>query len=98
MRIARRAGPRKAKVALARKLAVVMHRMLADGTPFVAQKAVAAQQKEKLPVRVVGKTDGPGARSRRPGRRIRSSRKMGSEAARLSALELDWPADPYQTP
>lgn len=34
MRIARRAGMRKAKVALARKLAVIMHRMLADGTPF----------------------------------------------------------------
>jgi transposase len=34
MRIARRAGYRKAKVALARKLAVIMHRMLADGKPF----------------------------------------------------------------
>src|SRR6266436_2282351 len=34
MRIARRAGARKAKVALARKLAVIMHRMLADGKPF----------------------------------------------------------------
>lgn len=34
MRIARRAGPRKAKVALARKLAVVLHRMLADSKPF----------------------------------------------------------------
>ena len=34
MRIARRAGMRKAKVALARKLAVVMHRMLADHKPF----------------------------------------------------------------
>jgi transposase len=34
MRIARRAGHNKAKVALARKLAVIMHRMLADGTPF----------------------------------------------------------------
>jgi transposase len=34
MRIARRAGMRKAKVALARKLAVIMHRMLADGTTF----------------------------------------------------------------
>jgi transposase len=34
MRIARRAGHRKAKVALARKLAVIMHRMLADGAPF----------------------------------------------------------------
>jgi transposase len=34
MRIARRAGARKAKVALARKLAVIMHRMLADAKPF----------------------------------------------------------------
>jgi transposase len=41
-RIATRAGLRKAKVALARKLAVVLHRMLADGTPFIATKAAAA--------------------------------------------------------
>jgi len=41
-RLATRAGMRKAKVALARKLAVVLHRMLADGTPFVATKAAAA--------------------------------------------------------
>ncbi len=34
MRIARRGGHNKAKVALARKLAVVMHRMLADATTF----------------------------------------------------------------
>lgn len=34
MRVARRAGLRKAKVALARKLAVVLHRMLADDKPF----------------------------------------------------------------
>ncbi len=34
MRIAGRAGMRKAKVALARKLAVIMHRMLADAAPF----------------------------------------------------------------
>jgi transposase len=34
MRIARRAGMRKAKVALARKLAVIMHRMLANHKPF----------------------------------------------------------------
>jgi transposase len=39
MRIAKRAGMKKAKVALARKLAVIMHRMLADGTPFATQKA-----------------------------------------------------------
>jgi len=45
MRIARRAGMRKAKVALARKLAVIMHRMLADAKPFnpaAAIKPVAA--------------------------------------------------------
>lgn len=30
---------RTAKVALARKLAVVLHRMLADGTEFIANKA-----------------------------------------------------------
>ena len=41
-RIANRAGMRKAKVALARKLAVVLHRMLADGSPFAAECAAAA--------------------------------------------------------
>lgn len=38
-RLAARAGMRKAKVALARKLAVVLHRMLTDGAKFVADKA-----------------------------------------------------------
>jgi transposase len=33
-RLAKRAGMRKAKVALARKLAVIMHRMLVEGKPF----------------------------------------------------------------
>jgi len=42
MRLAARTGMRKAKVALARKLAVVLHRMMADGTTFVADKAAAA--------------------------------------------------------
>jgi transposase len=41
MRVAARAGMRKAKVALARKLAVVLYRMLADGTTFLADKAAA---------------------------------------------------------
>lgn len=40
--LARRAGPKKAKVALARKLAVVMHRMLTDGTCFEARPGAAA--------------------------------------------------------
>jgi transposase len=41
MRIAKRAGTSKAKVALARKLAVILHRMLANGTPFNAAAAAA---------------------------------------------------------
>ena len=40
-RLAKRAGMRRAKVALARKLAVILHRMLADGAPFDAAKAAA---------------------------------------------------------
>jgi transposase len=42
MRLALRAGMRKAKVALARRLAVVLHRMLADDAEFVADKAATA--------------------------------------------------------
>ena len=34
MRLAKRAGMKKAKVALARKLAVILHRMWVDGTQF----------------------------------------------------------------
>ena len=34
MKLARRSGMKKAKVALARKIAVIMHRMLADGMSF----------------------------------------------------------------
>lgn len=42
MRLAKRVGMKKAKVALARKLAVIMHRMLVDGTPFNSTAAAAA--------------------------------------------------------
>jgi transposase len=41
MRRAKRAGMKKAKVALARKLAVIMHRMLVDGKPFNSAAAAA---------------------------------------------------------
>ena len=40
-RLAKRAGMRKAKVALARKLAVIMHRMLVDAKPFHSAAAAA---------------------------------------------------------
>jgi len=42
MAIEKRAGRCRAKVALARRLAVIMHRMWVSGTPFDATKAAAA--------------------------------------------------------
>ena len=39
MEVAKRRGMKRAKVALARKLAVVLHRMLRDRTDFVSHKA-----------------------------------------------------------
>jgi transposase len=42
MQLAKRIGMQKAKVALARKLAVVMHRMLVDGKPFNSAAGAAA--------------------------------------------------------
>jgi transposase len=39
MRVAARRGAKRAKVALARKLAVILHRMWVDGTDFQAQPA-----------------------------------------------------------
>jgi len=41
MRLAKRAGMSKAKVALARKLAVILHRMWVDGTSFIFAKPKA---------------------------------------------------------
>jgi len=38
MKLAKRAGMKKAKVALARKLAVILHRMWIDGTAFMTKK------------------------------------------------------------
>src|SRR4051794_27265288 len=81
MRLAMRAGMRKAKVALARKLAVVLHRMLADGTEFMAGKAAAAaQHKERSRVRTASGTSRP-EQVPSPGRWIRSDRKTGSGAS-----------------
>ena len=65
-RLALRAGMRKAKVALARKLAVILHRMLVDGTPFMADRA-AAMARHQGGWRIPGGQghQPPGARSRR---------------------------------
>ena len=44
IRVAKRSGLRKAKVAVARKLSVILHRMWVDGTEFNwSAKEVAAQ-------------------------------------------------------
>jgi len=61
MRLAARTGMRKGKVALARKLAVVLRRMLADGTSFLADKAAAAAaaNQRRLQVRAVRDTFRP---------------------------------------
>ena len=41
MRLAKRNGLRKAKVAVARKLAIILHRMWIDGTDFCWTKKEA---------------------------------------------------------
>ncbi len=51
MKLAKRAGMKKAKVALARKLAVIMHRMLADGTPFADALSLAPCSAPSRPLR-----------------------------------------------
>ena len=51
MKLARRAGMKKAKVALARKLAVIMHRMLADGTTFANPLSLAPCSAPSRPLR-----------------------------------------------
>ena len=82
MRLAKRAGMRKAKVALARKLAVILHRMLVDGTLFVVSDAESCGcgglTEERS--RVFGRARHQPSRSEvpSPGRWIRSGRHPGA--------------------
>ena len=78
MRLAKRAGMKKAKVALARKLAVILHRMWVDGTRSIRQpqstgrdRGVTRRSKEDF-----GRVTTPAfpKRSPAPGRWIRSDR------------------------
>jgi transposase len=48
LRLAKRRGLGKAKIAVARRLAVILHRMWIDGTEFQAQPEIMAQQGLKL--------------------------------------------------
>src|SRR5438034_11259497 len=82
MRIARRAGMRKAKVALARKLAVILHRMLADATPF-NPTAKARQPKQGVSIGS-GRATAPGSPRAKSPRRDDGSgqaaiREVGSQ-------------------
>ena len=95
MRIARRSGMRKAKVALARKLAVILHRMLVSATPFNA--AVQRPNRDKHNSFRVGHDTRP-SRSEvpSPGRWIRSDRCPSSR--HYDHASVDWSACPLQTP
>jgi transposase len=101
--VAQRAGMRKAKVALARKLAVVLHRMLADGTTFMtstaAQAAAVAGSDQQEAEQVSGRLGAKPSRSAvpSPGRWIRSGRKPRS-SVRHDCASLDWPTGAHPTP
>ena len=89
MRLAARAGMRKAKVALARKLAVVLHRMLANDTTFLADKGLRRPPTNNGDSGL-GRFETPAVRSTvpSPGRWIRSG--VISAGLRHCAF-LDWP-------
>ena len=86
--VAKRAGMRKAKVALARKLSVVLHRMLADGTTFMARRrrnqAVTVQVESRCGPRAGGRAERTGAVIVGPAR----TGAAGHGAAQLAAGEL----------
>ena len=62
MQLAKRAGMSKAKVALARKLAVILHRMLVEGKPFNPTQ----QQPNKERITVFGRVTTPAFPKRSP--------------------------------
>ena len=70
-------------MALARKLAVMMHRMLADGTRFIADKAAAA-----APINRKEITGSGGSRHRPPAARSRRWDDGSGQADDISAAAL----------
>src|SRR5678816_4946499 len=54
IRLAKRSGLRKAKVAVARKLAVILHRMWIEGTEFKWSSKEAANQPAENRIRLAG--------------------------------------------
>jgi hypothetical protein len=90
---------KKAKVALACKLAVILHRMLVDGTPFAADKAAMVKAEQAKGVFEFGKRKTPSARSEvpSPGRWIRQAEKC-SVASKDDHAFLDRPTCPSPYP
>ena len=69
MRLARRAGMKKAKVALARKLAVILHRMRVDAMKFDAVQSERLRARSSLTERssrVFGRATTPAFPKRSP--------------------------------
>src|SRR4029078_11640040 len=95
MRIKRRAGTNKAKVALARRLAVIMHRMLADGGPFTATAAARC----KGDTTVFGRVTTPGLLEAKSLRRDDGSgQAVAHQVALVSTHNVDWSTYPLPTP
>lgn len=66
----------KAEVALARKLAVILHRMLVDGTPLAAEKAAMARVQKKEITWSSGDTSSVWSEVPSPGRWFRPGQEM----------------------
>jgi hypothetical protein len=59
-RLAKRNGLRKAKVAVARKLAVILHRMWIDGVQLVEEGNCCLERQYRVPAKRQEKTSLPG--------------------------------------
>jgi hypothetical protein len=99
MRVAKRAGMKKAKVALARKLAVIMHRMLANGTTFTTQpasnKGIGLKQGEP---QAFGRVITPAFPKRGPNAGTMDQVRPPSGSWHQTTQTVDWPTYPLQTP
>ena len=94
LEVAQRRGMRRAKVALARKLATVLHRLWVDGSEFRFGKQAAAARCDRL---TEGGSFGAGSHGPAPLRSRRRDAGTGKAAYRGCSSSddhatLDWPA------
>jgi len=92
MRLAARAGKKKAKVALARKLAVILHRMLASGAPSDAVRQLHPGPSTGWIIGIFGKSWISGA-----GRRLFDYTEFVSSYALYATREWDMVEKSVQT-